>query len=177
MARITDQIPLLVSGRLVGIRLHTAGKELTDQALPQVLDREKWPGDISPLPAQQMHQDRYPPVSGKRVAEVYGYLAHYTRRVLLELLRAEGIGITGCWLTPIKHNGCYAPYELGVNSPRDVCLLIDVEGVELWGPGTSPPSTQFGDIWRGGGIEFFSPKPLDFSRVRKVVYPCPTCGR
>ena len=151
---------------------------MTDQALPQVLDREKWQGHISPLPAVEMYQDQYPPVSGKRVAEVYGLLAHYTKWSLVNLLMTDGIGITkGCWLTPTERNGCYAPYELGVDSPRDVCLLIDVKGVELWGPGTSPPSTQFGDIWRGGGIEFFSPEPLDFSLVRKVVYPCPTCGR
>lgn len=85
-------------------------------------------------------------------------------------------GDYGCWLTPTPYAACMAPYNLGLNTPRDVCVLIDVSDiVEVWGPGTIPPSNQYPDTWRGGGIEFYTPTPIRLAAVREVIELAP-CG-
>lgn len=79
-------------------------------------------------------------------------------------------------MTPTIYAGCMAPYDLGLNTPRDICLLIDVEPLsELWGPGTSRFSSQHREIWKGGGIEFYSPFPIEVQNVAEVIELKP-CG-
>ncbi|GEM_PF-7080770 len=75
--------------------------------------------------------------SGSDVADVYGLLVHYTTlERLSSIVDTDRIGINhGCWLTPTPYAACMTPYDLGLNSPRNVCLLVDVSNLpELWGP-------------------------------------------
>lgn len=115
-------------------------------------------------------------LSGAEVADSYGLLAHYTRSDLLHLIHASGqIGHPGLWLTPTAYSACMAPYNLGLDTPCDTCLLINVRNVEeLWGPGTTPGSLAHSGIWQGGGIEFFCPQPIPLSAVvdTQMVEPC-----
>jgi hypothetical protein len=113
------------------------------------------------------------------VADRYGLLSHYTiwQGLTLALDTGSVGGPQGCWLTPTPYAGCVAPYDLGLNTPRDVCLLVDVsELVQLWGPGMAAPSGLHPSIWRGGALEFYSPFPIEFTRVRRVVIGVDTCG-
>ena len=105
----------------------------------------------------------------------YGFLAHYTTTDhFAQLLNIGTIGGNqGCWLTPTPYAACMTPYNLGLNTPRDRCLLVDVSDLELWGPGTTPPSSWHPGIWQGGAMEFFSlPVPTD--RIVQVyeIMPC-----
>ena len=135
---------------------------------------------VSPLPAEELWQRGVAPVSGSDVASRYGLLAHYTRRKWVPAMQSAGVlgrPGAGCWLAPTAHSACMVPYSLGLNTPRDVCLLVDVSAVPaLWGPGTCPTSTDFPAIWRGGGIEFFCPAGNDvpFVVVRQIldISPC-----
>jgi hypothetical protein len=132
---------------------------------------------VSAIPALKMFSSGQPAVSGKDVARVYGLLAHYTSRKYLRAIWAAGsIGHSlGCWLTPTAYAACLAPYNLGINSPRDVCLLVDVQTISwLWGPGTASGSKGFKGLWKGGAVEFFSPDPIEFRYVKNVyrILPC-----
>ena len=145
--------------------------------LARTVDARRWGQQVFRLPAEDLYKRGYPPASGTQVANAYGYLAHYTTLPRLsQLLQAGQIGgSAGCWLTPSELAACMVPYDLGLNTPRDVCLLIDVRGVtDLWGPGTIPGSTAYRSIWRGGGIEFYVPQPLNTAVIRQVVpiEPC-----
>lgn len=101
----------------------------------------------------------YLPVSGSDIANTYGLLAHYTTEIALELIALAGHIKGGCWLTPTSYAACMVPYNLGLNHPCEICLLLDVCSVpEMWGPGTIPPSRQFPTVWQGRGIEFYVPR-------------------
>lgn len=137
--------------------------------------RSPWP--VSPDPADILYRAGEPAVPGAEVARAFGLLACYmTLDRLQEFLQAGTVGRAyGCWLTPTAYAACLAPYNLGVNSPADACVLLDVSEVtELWGPGTSRPSGTFPGIWRGGAVEFFSPRPIDSGFIRDVceILPC-----
>jgi hypothetical protein len=112
---------------------------------------------------------------------MYGLLAYYVRREWLKAMEQSGVVgriNTACWLSPSAHSACMVPYSLGLRSPRDVCLLVDVSSiVELWGPGTCPVADNYPNIWRGGGIEFYCPagSPIDFRLVRATLDLSP-CG-
>ena len=155
-------------------------------SLVRELDRRRWnySGGISPQPAIDLYSIPTPSVTGADVTNVYGLLAHYTTwQRLGQFINANMIGgrpggSQGCWLTTTPYGACVAPYHLGLDSPRELCLLIDVSSLpQLWGPGTCPPSRQHSSTWQGGGIEFFSPIPIPFSLVRRVyeIAPCGDC--
>jgi hypothetical protein len=68
-------------------------------------------------------------ITGGEVAGRYGLLAHYTNRDRLpSIIQSEGIG-PGCWLTPTAYAACLTPYNLGLDSPRSMCFLIDDSGI------------------------------------------------
>lgn len=117
-------------------------------------------------------------VSGQDVYREYGLLAHYVNVDRLPLIFASGgIGNPECWLSPTPYAACMSPYGLGLPSPRSACLLVDVSEVpRLWGPGTCPPSSFHPNIWVGGGIEFYSPDPIDVSFVRHIIRELEPCG-
>lgn len=148
-------------------------------ALAQLFDHAKWGrrATVSPDPAEDLYIKRAPSVSGTSVAQVYGYLVHYTtwRHVRDILARGYLGGPHGCWLTPSPLAACMVPYDLGLDSPRDACLLVDPEQIgELWGPGTVHPKGLHKSIWRGGGVEFYSPHPLPLHIVKEIhlLEPC-----
>ncbi len=120
----------------------------------------------------------HPPVTGLDVAEQFGLLVHYVNAARLPLIFASGqIGNPECWLTPTPYASCMSSYDLGLPSPRSACLLLDVSEVgRLWGPGTCPPSNLHPDVWRGGGIEFYSPDPISTAYVRHIVRRLKPCG-
>ncbi len=111
------------------------------------------PSPVSALPALELFRRGDPPLSGSDVANTFGCLAHYTTRDSLILIRRSGvIGPGGCWLTPTGYPGCIVPYDLGLNTPRDICLVVDVRPLaELWGPGTAAPSGVYGPVLKGRG--------------------------
>lgn len=153
---------------------------LRQNRLGRAVDERRWGQQgqqVFQLPAEDVYKLGYPPVSGAQVANAYRFLAHYTTLArLAQMLQAGQIGgSAGCWLTPTDLAACMVPYDLGLNTPRDVCLLIDVGKVaDLWGPGTIPGSTAYRTIWRGGGIEFYSPQPLNTALILRVwvIEPC-----
>lgn len=147
--------------------------------LARELDYWRWGGrgNISPFPAEELWRAGMSPVSGRKVASSYGLLAHYlTWDALVWVIEQGAIGGSqGCWLTPTPYAACMAPYDLGLNTPRNVCLLVDVSDLpELWGPGTSPPSGRYPAVWQGGGVEFFSTAPIDLGHIRdfQEIAPC-----
>ena len=130
---------------------------------------------MPPYPAANFQSLNLPPVSGREVADRYGLLAHYTQWRYLPLMIQAGAIHAGCWLTPTPYAECMAPYNRGLNSPREVCLLIDASQLtSLWGPGLTPPSTLHPSMWRGGSIEFYSTDPVPFAAVTTVIElePC-----
>lgn len=147
--------------------------------MARMMDHERWKRSaVSPLPAIDLYYRHDPPVSGSEVANVYGLVAHYTTKTgLIAMRAAQFIGAPrGCWLTPTCYAACLAPYDMGLASPRDMCLLIDVRDIDtLWGPGTSPPSNLYHDQWWGGAIEFYTPNPISFALVVKI-YEIEPCG-
>lgn len=148
-----------------------------DSLADTLLSRRAVP--VSRFPAQTL-MGSHPPISGQDVHAAFGLLVHYTSsRWVDAMLAADVVGRpgAGCWLTPSPHAACMAPYSLGLDSPRNIGLLIDVRSLPtLWGPGTCPPSRLHPNIWRGGGIEFVCPAatPIPFSLVQDVVQiePC-----
>ncbi len=136
-------------------------------------------GRVSHAPAIELwrRQDSIFKLTGAEAAARYGLMAHYTRKPLADLMRQGGsIGLdAGCWLTPTPYSACMAPYDLGLNDPRDSVLIVDVTGLnELWGPGTALPSQRYHSIWQGGGMEFYCPSPIPFLNVVAVqdLEPC-----
>src|SRR6476646_6922796 len=105
---------------------------------------------VADLPARDLFQQHHPSVTGALVTSTYGLLALYTRHAWIAPMRSAGlIGRlgAGCWLSPSALAACMVPYNLGLDSPREVCLLVDVSSVpELWGPGTCPPSGPYPSI-------------------------------
>jgi hypothetical protein len=141
----------------------------------RALDVSRWQLGVSPYPAVDLRGLGTLPVPGSQVARAYGLLAHYaTWDHLLNYLDAGEIG-PSCWLSPTAYSACMVPYGLGLPTPRDVCLLVDVSQVgDLYGPGTCPASIRHPFLWRGGGIEFYSPQPISIAFVKEVVElePC-----
>ena len=133
---------------------------------------------VHPLPAIDLVFAGTAPRTGDEVNRLYGPLLHYTTAPVLRLLIAAGeIGRpnAGVFLTPSPFSACLAPYELGLDSPRDVCLVINTCGIEeLYGPASAPPSSH-ARLWRGGAIEFFTPAPSSLSQVVEAL-EVGTCG-
>jgi hypothetical protein len=149
-----------------------------------LLDQRRWQsgGEVSPRPAIELCEKRVPrfKCSGTTVANKYGLLAHYTTEGGLQKIRElDSIGGKegyGCWLTPTPYAACIAPYDLGLKTPCNVCLLVDVSKCEeLWGPGTSGKSVLYSAIWRGGAIEFYSAVPVPYDYVTREIQLAP-CG-
>jgi hypothetical protein len=133
---------------------------------------------VAPQPAHFMYLRRVPPVRGADVSATYGYLLHWTDAATLPLIWASGtLGASaGLWLTPSQYSACLTPYDLGLNSPRDVALVIDPRLIPaLWGPGTSGPSTVAPNVWPGGAIEFFIPTSLGLEAIVDIIEAEP-CG-
>lgn len=150
---------------------------LRQNRLGRALDERRWGGVAGLRPAEDMYKRGDPAVSGVRVASAYGFLSHYTTLGrLAQMLQIGQIGgNAGCWLTPTTFAACMTPYDIGLDTPRNMCLLVDVGSVPaLWGPGTAPASRTHPAIWRGGGLEFFSPQPLSTSLITRVyeILPC-----
>ena len=148
---------------------------MRDDNLAREMDRHRRL-PISPLPSEDLYTGGQPAVAGHVVASAYGLLVHYTSVDNLTSIRASGYIRAGSWLTPTPYAACMAPYNLGLPSPRNVCLLVDVSSIpDLWGPGTTPPSSVYPSIWTGRGIEFFVPSPIPFSFVQSIIELSP-CG-
>ncbi len=150
---------------------------LRQNRLGRAVDERRWGSPPSPQPAEDLLKLGVPPVSGAQVAANYGFLAHYTTLARLQQMMAIGLigGNAGCWLTPTIVAACMVPYDMGLETPRSVCLVVDVRNVpQLWGPGTAPGSRTYGAIWRGGGVEFYSPQPLSTALITRVheIEPC-----
>lgn len=168
--------------RQLQVEIREELRHMRGDSLARELDRRRWGslGGISPQPAIDLYRMGTPSVSGADVANVYGLLSHYTTsQRLAQMINVNLIGGGhGCWLTTTPYGACVAPYNLGLDSPRELCVLIDVRSLrQLWGPGTCPPSYQYRNIWLGGAIEFFSPTPIPFNLVRRVceIFPCGDC--
>ncbi|MCB9383220.1 MAG: hypothetical protein H6509_01290 [Bryobacterales bacterium] len=132
-------------------------------------------GDPAPRSAQDLWRER-PDVwiSGKELAVKLPHLVHYTSRAALAAIRATGsIGFAaapGVFLTPTPYAGWIAASDLGLSQPCQVALVIDAAAIEkLWGPGRARPSRTFPAFWQGGGVELYSPTPIDFRRVVQIV--------
>jgi hypothetical protein len=141
--------------------------------------RRRSPWHIAPDPADILHHNGVPALTGAQVARAFGLLATYTTADRLPVFLAAGaIGNPrwGCWLTPTIYPACMAPPDLGMNYPADFCIVVDVDGLpEVWGPGTSRPSGGFPNTWKGGAIEFFVPQPIHVGLIR-AVHPLQPCG-
>lgn len=150
--------------------------------LARALDHSRWPCSTLPsLPAIELYNRRESRVTGKEVAQTYGVLAHYTTWYWLERMISTGRigGKDGCYLTPTPYAACMAPYNLGLDSPRELCLLINVSQLsELYGPGIADPdiNVKAPGIWLGGAIEFFYSGPLNFFDVVMQVHEIAPCG-
>lgn len=146
--------------------------------LARRLSAVRWPASVSRLPAAQLWRLDYPPSTGTEIARAFGPLVHYTNENGFEWIQLTGHigGPGGCWLTPTGYAACMVPYNLGLRSPRDRCLLIDVSGIDsLWGPGTAPRSDVHANLWKGGGVEFFTPEPVPVENVIRTFHLQP-CG-
>lgn len=156
---------------------------MRNDSLAHFFDQRRWQssGQVSSLPAHELWQRDVKQFrfSGATVADEYGLLAHYTTVSGLGLIRDDGfIGGKngGCWLTPTPYAACIAPYDLGLDTPRNLCLLVDVSKLqELWGPGTSEESRWNPAVWQGGAIEFYSAAPVPYEYVKHVI-PLAPCG-
>ena len=150
---------------------------MRSDAFARALDERRWPNPIEARSAVDLRAQGLPPIPGKEVAARYGLLAHYLAGTFLPTVLTQGyIGSTGgTWLTPTPYPACLAPYNLGLYSPRDLCMLIDVSTLDgLWGPATAERSISFPAIWQGGAIEFFFPGRITLNHVRDIVrlQPC-----
>ena len=147
---------------------------MRDDSLAYVLDLNR--SSVSNGTAWDMYSTGQNAVTGADVARAYGLLAHYINRDRLALIIEAGRIGPGCWLTPTAYAACLTPYNLGLDSPRNMCLLIDVsELARLWGPGKCGASRYRPNIWRGGGIEFYTPDAIPFDSVRHIM-ELETCG-
>lgn len=149
---------------------------MRNDELARTLDERRWLSAIPAIPAADHARMGLPSVTGADVAARYGLLVHYTQWRYLPLMVQAGAIRAQCWLTPTPYSECIVPYNLGLDSPREVCLLVDVSSLRtLWGPALIPPSSLHPTIWRGGGIEFFSADPLPLTCVKDVIELAP-CG-
>ncbi len=147
---------------------------MRDDSLSRALDERRWPGPVARQPSRRGLSR----TTGRDVAARYGLVAHYMSSSVLPTAMALGWigGPGGTWLSPTPYAGCLVSYDLGLNTPRDLCILVDVSAFdEVWGPGTAEASTLHSTIWRGGGIEFFVPGPISIDHVREVIRLSP-CG-
>lgn len=147
-------------------------------SLARRFDQGRWPQTVPPDSAHDLMVRRMRPVTGRRVASRFGLLAHYLSATTLPAVVARATlgGPGGTWLTPTPYASCVAPYDLGLRSPRDLCMLVDVSRLaRMWGPGTATPSNLFPTIWRGGAMEFFVPGPVPLQYVRAAIR-LHTCG-
>lgn len=108
-------------------------------------------------------------VTGQHIREVYGQLYYYTSQSIFDryISMAGSIGRTGwdggAFLTPTLYVADIAPYNLGLRTPVSLCIVIRLpDNWELWGPATSNhhPKCRWPDVWEGGAIEFYSPRPI-----------------
>src|SRR5713226_7739373 len=85
----------------------------------------RWPQSVPPDSALDLMVRGAPPVTGQQIADRYGLLTHYLAATDLATIVAQAqIGGPGdAWLTPTPYAGCVAPYDLGLRSPRDLCML------------------------------------------------------
>lgn len=136
---------------------------------------DSWIAEPSPIPAEQQYRDGTPGLTGAQVASSHPLLLHYTQTEhLITILHNGGIS-TGAWLSPSSYTGCMCPYDLGLPSPRDVVLVVEAARLDqLWGPGTSGPSDEHPELWRGGGLEYFVPGGIPLGAIADVlaVDPC-----
>jgi len=147
-------------------------------SLAKRFDQGRWPRPVSPDSAHNLMLRGARPVTGRQVASRYGLLAHYLPTITLPAVVAQASlgGPGGTWLTPTPYAGCVASYYLGLRSPRDLCMLVDVSRLaHMWGPGTAIPSNLYPTIWRGGAMEFFVPGSIPLRHVRAVIR-LHTCG-
>lgn len=147
-------------------------------SLARRFDQGRWPQTVPPDSAHDLMVRRMRPVTGRRVASRFGLLAHYLSATTLPAVVARATlgGPGGTWLTPTPYASCVAPYDLGLRSPRDLCMLVDVSRLaRMWGPGTAIPSNLFPTIWRGSAMEFFVPGPVPLQYVRAAIR-LHTCG-
>ncbi len=133
---------------------------------------------VHPLPATDLVFANVAPRTGDEVNDLYGPLLHYTTAPVLRLIIAAGqVGRPGAgvFLTPSPFPACIVPYELGLDSPRDVCLVVNTRRLpKLYGPASAGPSSH-ARLWRGGAIEFFTPSPIPLTHVLEAV-EVGTCG-
>jgi hypothetical protein len=130
---------------------------------------------VDPQPSDELWRLGLPSVTGASVAETYGHLLHYTVVDFIGAITTTGVGRPGhgVWLTPSSYSACVVPYRLGLTTPRDVCVVVDVSTVpDLWGPGTARPGAA---VWTGGGLEFFASGPIPPSNIVDVI-GIATCG-
>ena len=161
--------------------------------LGRALDERRWSAlglAVAPVAAVDLKRRSDPPVDGAAVAKAFGLLATYVTTSALLQAQSKGLFGTspdpkdpgapwGLWLTPTPYAACIAPYNLGLNSPRDWCVLVDVTGLSpMWGPGTCVYSMRYPATWRGGGIEFYleAQVPWSDNKYVKDVLPVRPCG-
>jgi hypothetical protein len=134
---------------------------MRDDGLAYVLDENRF--SVSTDTAWDMYSTGQNAVTGADVARAYGLLAHYINRDRLALIIEAGRIGPGCWLTPTAYAACLTPYNLGLDSPRNMCLLIDVsEHSRLWGQENA--GHQDIDQTFGEGVELSS-TPLMLFRL------------
>lgn len=132
---------------------------------------------ISDWSARDLCADGDQSLSGEKLHEIYGLLYHWTASGCVESIRENGLApgreSGGVFLTPSRYSPCMAPYRLGLASPRDVCLGVDVSQVaNIWGPGTA---WQTVPVWQGGGLEFYCTETIAWAQV-KTVHGYDICG-
>jgi len=150
---------------------------MRSDSLARTLDERRWSNPVEDRPALDLI-GHGPSATGQEVAARYGLLAYFLQAMGLPLVLEQGFigGPGGTWLTPTPYPGCLAPYDLGLNTPRDLCMLVDVSTLDqLWGPATADRSASHPTIWRGGAIEFFYHGPIRLDHVREVIHLHP-CG-
>lgn len=141
-------------------------------SLTKQFDRARWPGAVPPDSALDLMVRGARPVTGRQIASRYGLLAHYLPSTALPAIVAQASigGPGGTWLTPTPYAGCVGAYDLGLRSPRDLCMLVDVSPIRhMWGPGTAIPSNLYPTIWTGGAVEFFVPDSIPLRLVHAVI--------
>ena len=146
--------------------------------LARHFDYARWPAPVSPDSAHNLMLRGSRPLTGRQIAARFGYLAHYLSATTLPAVVAQASigGPGGTWLTPTPYAGCIAPYDLGLRTPRDLCMLVDVRRLaRIWGPGTAVSSNLHPTIWRGGAMEFFVRGPIPIQYVRALIR-LHTCG-
>ena len=131
---------------------------------------ELWEGFVHSRPARNVYEQLRNAssmnemrgwLSGLKVTERYGWLAHYTTKVRWDDIRmSPRLGLPDLHLTPTGYDPETVAIELGLPQLCDRCLLIDISGCErLWDPSRAARSLINKD-WPGGGLEFYLPEGL-----------------